>query len=157
MAVGAFTFTDPGYLAVRKGTIDLENDTIVAVLIDNAQTPSTVTDDLWSDISANECASADYTASFAEGLVMTGIAWTNTSGRNFKLDANILDYGNAVTISARYVYLVRRAGATLVAGDLIVGYMDLNDGGSANVSSTNGDFDVDWSVANGLFTETLTP
>jgi|GEM_PF-1451366 len=156
MAVGDFTFTDPGFLAVRKGTIDLENDTIVAVLIDNDHTPSVVNDNEWSDISANECASADYTTSFAEGHVVTGLTWSQTSSRNFKLDAADLDYGNTVDIAARYVYLVRRAGASLVAGDLIVGYVDLNDGGSANVSSTNGNFDVAWN-ASGLYTESITP
>lgn len=157
MAVGEFIFTDPGFLAVRKGTIDLENDTIVGVLVDNAQTPSVVNDDVYSDISANECTDADYTATFAEGHVITGIAWTQTATRNFKLDANDLDFGNSVTIAARYLYVVRRAGASLVAGDLIVGYMDLNDGGSANVSSTNGDFDPGWNVSNGLYTESISP
>lgn len=157
MAIGAFTFTDPGYLACRKNTINLESDTIVAILVDTAHTPSVVTDNEYSDISANVCADADYTGSFPNGLVVTGAAWTQTSSRNFKLDANALDFGNTVTISARYVYLVRRAGASLVAGDLIVGFMDLNDGGSTNVSSVNGNFDVDWNVTNGLFTDTITP
>lgn len=152
MAVGSFTFTDPGYLAVRKGTIDLENDTIVAILVDNAQTPSVVNDDVYSDVSGNECADGDYTAQ-----VVANLAWTETSSRNFKLDADDVDFGNSVTISARYLYLVRRAGGSLVAGDLIVGYMDLNDGGGSNVSSTNGDFDPGWNAANGLFTEVLTP
>jgi len=156
MAVGEFTFTDPGFLAVRKGTIDLENDTIVAVLIDNAHTPSVVNDNEWSDISANECASADYTASFAEGHVVTGLTWSQTSSRNFKLDANDLDFGNTATIEGRYIYLLKRAGASLASTDLIVGYMDLNDGGSANVSSTNGNFDVAWN-ASGLYTESITP
>lgn len=156
MAVGAFTFTDPGYLAVRKGTIDLENDTIVGVLVDNAHTPSVVNDDLYSDISANECTDTDYTTNHPEGLVITGLTWSQVSSRNFKLDHALLNFGDAVTISARYCYFVRRAGASLVAGDLIVGYYDLNDGGSANVSSTNSDFDVDANAA-GSFTETLTP
>ncbi len=152
MAVGAFTFTDPGFLAFLNGTIDLDTDTLVAVLVDNAQTPSTANDDVYSDISGNECADGDYTAQ-----VISGAAWSNPSGRNFKFDADDVDFGNSVTISARYLYVVRRAGGSLVAGDLIVGYMDLNDGGGANVSSTNGDFDVSWNVANGLATFALTP
>lgn len=156
MAVSEFKFTDPGHLAVRKGTIDLEANTIVAVLVDNAHTPAVETDSLYSNISANECADADYTASFAEGHVVAGLAWSDTGSRTFKLDATDLDFGNTVTISARYVYLVKRAGATLVAGDLIVGLVDLNDGGSTNVSATNGNFDLAWSAA-GLYTETLTP
>ena len=157
MAVGAFTFTDPGFLAYLQGTIDIDTDTMVAVLVDNAQTPSVVNDDVYSDISGNECSDSDYTASFSEGLVIGGLTWSETSSRNFKLDGNAMDFGNSVTIAARYLYVVRRAGGTLVAGDLILGYMDLNDGGSANVSSTNGDFDVDWNASNGLCTISLSP
>lgn len=156
MAVSAFKFTDPGYFAMREGTIHPENDTIVAVLVDNLHTPSITTDATYADISGNECADTDYTASFAEGLVVTGLAWSQTSSRNFKLDGAVRDYGNAVTISARYEYLVRRAGATLVPGDLILGFLDLNDGGAANVSSVAGNFDVDFN-ASGIMTETLTP
>jgi hypothetical protein len=156
MAVSEFMFTDAGWLATIKGTIDLENDTIVAVLIDNAQTPALATDATWADISANECSDADYTGSFPEGLTMTALAWTDTGARTFKLDAADLDFGNTVTISARYVYLVKRAGATLVAGDLIVGYVDLNSGGSTNVSSTAGNFDLAWATA-GMYVETLSP
>ncbi len=152
MAVGSFTFTDPGWLACLKNTINLESDTVVAVLVDNAQTPSTANDDVYSDISGNECSDGDYSPQ-----VVANLAFTNTGSRAFKLDADDVDFGNSVTIAARYMYLVRRAGGSLVAGDLIIGYMDLNDGGGSNVSSTNGDFDVGWNASNGLFTETLTP
>jgi hypothetical protein len=156
MTVGVFTFTDAGSLACRKNIIDLENDTIVGVLVDAAHTPSVVNDDVYSDISANECDDADYIASFAEGHVITNIAWTLQSTRNFKLDADDLDFGNAVTIAAKYLYLLKRAGASLVAGDLIVGFMDLQTEGG-NASSTNGNFDPGWDPTNGLFVDTLTP
>ena len=156
MAASAFKFTDPGWLATIKGTIDLENDTIVATLITTTHTPNLETDNLWSDISANECADSDYTTSFAEGLVMTGLAWTDTGTRTFKLDAADLDFGNTVTISARYVYILQRTTGTLAAGDLIVGFVDLNDGGGANVSSTAGNFDLAW-AATGMYVETLSP
>ncbi len=156
MTVSAFKFTDPGWLAVLKGDIDMEGDTIVAVLIDNAHTPNLETDNLWSDISGDECADADYTGSFPEGHTVASLAWTDTGTRTFKLDGANLDFGDTVDISARYVYLVRRAGASLVSGDLIAGLVDLNDGGAANVSSTNGNFDLDWHT-NGLFVDTLNP
>lgn len=150
MAVGTFTFTDPGMLAFQQGVIDIDTDTIVGVLVLAAHTPSVVNDDIYSDISGNECADGDYAP-----VVVTGLAWTSPSSRNFKLDANVVDYGNNVTITAKYIYLVRRAGGGLVAGDLILGYMDLNTSGSA--SSTNGNFDVDWNASNGLYTLALTP
>lgn len=153
MAVSAWKFTDPGYLACRSNTIDLENDTFRWVLVDNAHTPSLALDNVFSDISANECTDADYASQLAAGL-----AWTNPTSRDFVLDATDIDFGNSVTISARYCYLVRDADAngTLVAGDLIVGFYDLNDGGAANVSSTNGNFDIAHNAA-GMFTETITP
>lgn len=156
MTVGTFTFTDAGSLACRKGTIDLENDTIVGVLIDAAHTPSVTGDDVYSDISGNLCDDTDYTTNHPNGLVVSNLAWTSPSSRNFKLDADALDFGNTVTIAARYLYLVKRAGASLVAGDLIVGFMDLQTEGG-NASSTNGNFDVDFHASNGLFVDTLTP
>lgn len=153
MPVSAFTFTDPGYLAVRKGTIDLENDTLWWVLVDNAQTPNKATDNLYSVISANECTDGDYAPEPA-----ASVAWTNPTGRQFKLDAADVDFGDAVTISARYAYLVRVAnGTSLQAGDLIVGYYDLNDGGAANVSSSASHFDIQHHATNGLFLDTITP
>lgn len=148
MAVGAFTLTHQGKLNWLNGNIDPDTDTLVAVLVDNAHTPSLVNDDIYSDISANECSDGDYSPQ-----VITGMAITQSSG-TVKLDANIVSFGDPVTISARYLYVVRRAGASLVAGDLILGYMDLNDGGSSNVASIAAVFSVDWDAANGLIQAT---
>lgn len=148
MAVGTFTLTNDGKLNWLNGAIDPDTDTIVGVLVDNAHTPSLENDNLYSDISVNECADGDYAP-----VVLSGVALTR-SGGTVKLDANAVNYGSAVTIAARYIYIVRRAGGTLVAGDLILGYMDLNDGGSSNVSSTSSDFVVDWDVTNGMLTAT---
>lgn len=149
MTVGQFQLTNPGLLAHQQGTIDPDTDTIVGVLVDNAHTPSLVNDNIYSDISGNECSDGDYTASFAEGI-STSISTTEPSAGVVMVDMSQLDFGSAVTISARYLYLVRRAGGTLVAGDLILGYMDLNDGGAANVSSVASDFKVD-ANASGLY------
>lgn len=146
MAVGAFTLTYDGMLNWLKGDIDPDTSTLVGVLVDNAHTPSLENDNIYSDISTNECTDGDYAP-----VVLTGVALTRTGG-TAKLDANIVSYGDPVTISARYIYVVQRAGGALVAGDLILGYMDLNDGGSANVSSTTAVFSVDWNAANGMLT-----
>ncbi len=154
MAVGPFRFTDAGYLAMRKGLIDPENDTIVAVLVDNAHTPSIITDATYADISANVCADADYLSNFPQGLVVTSLLWSQIASRQFRLDGDPRDYGDIATISARYEYFVRRAGASLVAGDLILGYLDLNEGGNANVSSSAGNFDPDFN-ASGIVNETI--
>lgn len=148
MAVGTFTLTYDGKLNWLNGSIDPDTDTLVGVLVLNAHTPSLENDNLYSDISANECADGDYAP-----VVLTGVALTR-SGATVKLDANLVNYGDPVTIAARYIYVVRRATGTLAAGDLILGYMDLNDGGSANVASTASTFSVDWDAANGLLTAT---
>ena len=144
MAVGAFTLTYDGKLNWLNGGIDPDTDTLTAVLVDNAHTPSLENDNLYSDISGNECTDGDYSP-----VDLTGVALTR-SGATVKLDANIVSFGDPVTISARYIYVVRKAGGSLVAGDLILGYMDLNDGGSSNVGSTSSVFSVDWNVANGM-------
>ncbi len=151
MTVGSFEITNPGLLARQEGGIMPDVDTMVAVLVDNAHTPNLTTDALYSDISANECADADYVASFAEGLVLTmTVDETAVNSGIIEDDMALADFGAAVTIAARYFYIVRRAGASLVAGDLILGMMDLNDGGSGNVSSSSSDFKVD-AHANGLY------
>lgn len=153
MAVSAFKFTDPGYLAVRKGTIDLEVDSFVWVLITNIQVPNLATDDVFSDISGNETVDADYGQQ-----VDTSFVWTNPTARDFVLDGADVDFGNTVSITARYLYLVRDAdiNGAAAATDLIVGLYDLNDGGGADVSSTNGNFDIAHNAA-GIFTETVSP
>ena len=149
MTVAAFLLTNPGLLAHQDGSILPDSDTLVGVLVDNTKTPSLTLDNIYSDISGDECADSDYTASFAEGLVLTATV-TEPSAGIVMVDMSQADFGSAVTIAARYFYIVRRAGASLVAGDLILGYMDLNDGGAANVSSTTSDFKVD-ANASGLY------
>jgi len=153
MTVAAFVITNPGLLARQDGTIlpDVPANAMVGVLVDNAHTPNNTTDAAYSDISANECADSDYTASFAEGLSLTMTVDETAANSGIIMDDMAqADFGSAVTISARYMYIVHRNGATLVAGDEILGHFDLNDGGAANVSSTSSDFKVD-AHANGLY------
>jgi hypothetical protein len=117
---------------------------MVGVLVLTAHTPSDVNDNIYSDISGDECADGDYTP-----VVLT-VTVTEPSAGIVMVDMSQADYGSAVTIGARYFYVLRRAGGSLVAGDLILGYMDLNDGGGADVESTTSDFKVD-AHANGLY------
>jgi hypothetical protein len=155
MSVSEFTFTDPGALAVRDGTIDLESpaNAIVSFLVLDAHTPSVINDNLYSDISGN--LGTGFAALFAEGDTVDNLLWSAVSTRVIKLDADDLDYGDSVTLTGRYIYLLHRATGSIAAGDLIIGYVDLDEGG-ADVSSTNGNFDLAW-AATGLYVETLTP
>lgn len=144
MAVGTFTLYNSGKHDLFDRTIDwVGSTTIKAILCTTTYTPA-ATHATYTDIT-NECADGDYAP-----VTLTGMSITESSG-TIKWDANQVDYGAAVTISARYIVLVESVDGTLSATDPLIGYMDLNDGGT-NVSSTNSDFKVDWNAANGLFT-----
>jgi len=143
MAAGPFLLTHAGLLNWLNRSINLAG-TIRAVLVDNAHTPDLETDATYAAISPNECDDADYSPQ-----TMAGIALTRAGGV-VKLDANAVPFGNPVTIAARYIYVVHQVGGALAGTDLVLGYMDLNFGGSENVSSTNAEFTADWNEADGL-------
>lgn len=143
MAAGTFTLYNAGKLNLLDGDIEFDADTIVGVLVTSGYTPA-ATHSTYADISANECADGDYAP-----VVLSSKTVTEGSG-TVTVDAADVDYGSAVTITAKYIALVRRAGGSLVSGDLLLGYMDLDTGGGS-VSSTTGNFIVRWN-ASGIFT-----
>lgn len=143
MAVSAFKmYKSFMYRAMRDALLGESNiaGTLKAILLDNAYTPSLTGDTLLSDIVADECADGDYARQNISGLAVSQDGSSNTA-----LDAADVDFGNAVTISARYLVLVWDTGVDSTS--YLVGYVDLNDGGSANVSSVANDFDISWNAA----------
>jgi hypothetical protein len=152
MTVGVFTLMDAGLLAHQRAEIIPQTDTLVGVLVLHAHgAPVVATEATYADISADECADGDYGP-----IVLTSVDVTEPSAGIVMVDAAQVDYGAAVTISARYFYVLRRAGGSLVAGDLILGFMDLNDGGAADVDSIASDFKVDFN-ASGMYRTTIAP
>lgn len=145
MAAGPFTLVNNALLRILDGTISLTGDTFRAVLVTAAHTASTA-DDTWSDISASEASGAGYTS---EGVAVSALTVTGGAG-TVTVDCPTDPSWASSTVSAKYVYLVREAGTGLAAGDLILGYMDLNVGGG-NESTVGSTFSVTWSV-DGLFT-----
>lgn len=143
MAAGSFTLYDSAKKDILDGTVDLDTDTIKAILVTSSYTPSAA-HDTYSDVSATECADGDYTAQ-----TLTGTAFTLSAG-TVKYDAGDVTYGTAVSITAKYMILVKQAGGSLVAGDKLVGYVDLDSGGGS-VTSTSSDYIVRFN-ANGIFT-----
>ncbi len=94
----------------------------VAILVSNSQT-HTAGISTYANISANHVAGA--TQVIANKVV-------TTSGASNYLDGDDIDFGS--TYSARYMYILKRAGGALASTDKVVSVVDLNAGGSANVS-----------------------
>ena len=143
MAAGAFIVVDKAIEKIHDGTFDLDTDTWYAVLVTDSHTPNNATDDLYSDISANEVSGGGYVA---QDVAIT----VGESGGTVTIDAGDTDFGNSVTITAKYCYILNGDEGAQARRDDILCYVDLNSGGGS-VSSNNGDFDITWN-ASGLFT-----
>lgn len=114
-----------------------------AALLTSAYTPDANAHDAWDDVSAHECADGDYAR---QNLASRTI--TQDGSNRTVFDAADVDFGNAVSIAARYMVLFLDTGTP--ATSYLFGYVDLNDGGSGNVESTNDDFDVGFN-ASGIY------
>jgi hypothetical protein len=151
MAAGNVVLFSNALLEITKKSFDLSADTIIAALVAAAYTPAPDTHKLWSDVSANELATGGgYTAG---GIALTSQTMTLTAALSTFTAANI-SWTNA-TLTAKYCVLSRRAGASLVAGDLLLGYVDLNSGGGS-LSPVAGTLAVNWN-ASGILTFVHSP
>jgi len=143
MAAGSFTLYHSAKKDILDGTIDLDTNTIKAILVTSSYTPSTA-HDTYSDVSATECGNSDYSAQTLAGKAFT------ESGGTVKYDSTDVTYGTSVSITAKYLILVKQSGGSLAASDKLVGYVDLDTGGGS-ATSTSSDYIVRWN-ANGIFT-----
>lgn len=145
-AAGTWTLYANAKLQSWGAAFNIGTDTFVMVLLSASYTPAVNTDATWADVSAYEVSCTGYTAggatatlskALAAGTVtvsMTTVSWTSS------------------TCTAKYAAIVRRAGGSLVSGDKLLTYLDLNTAsGSATVSTTNGTLSV--SASSGLFTQ----
>lgn len=146
MAVGNFTLYNTGkesLITDNANQIDWANDTIVAVLLSPSYTPS-LAHSTWADLSATQIADAGYAP-----VVLTGKTSVLSAGKVL-WDCADINFGSNVTLTAKYVAIVKRAAGALAGTDRIIGYCDLNDAsGSATVGSINSTFQVN--TPNGLF------
>lgn len=137
MAAGSFTFYNSGKLNSLNGSIDADTDTLVMVLLGSGYSPDVAAHTTYADISGSEIGDADYSPQ-----VISGAAFSESAG-TVNFDSDDVSFGTSVSITAKYAAVVRRDGASLASGDLLLGYVDLNtDSGTATVSSTNSDFSV---------------
>lgn len=147
MATGNFLSYEKGLLAMLDGSVDFDSDTLQAILLLTAHTVDVVNDDFVSAVVADECADGDY----ARQLIATNTL-SIVSGK-IRFDCADIDFGNAVTIAARYLVIAK--DTNLDAADEILFIVDLNTGGG-NLSSTNSDFDVGIN-ANGIYEIDINP
>lgn len=143
MAAGNFTLFNSGKLGLMNRDIDWVNATVVGVLLSASYTPD-LAHDTYSDISGALSGSADYAP-----VALSNKAITQAGG-TVKWDADDVNYGSAVSISAQYIALVVRAGGALAGTDVLIGYMALETAGA--VSSVNSNFIARWNATNGLMT-----
>ena len=146
MAVGNFTLYNAGKeaLLTDNGTqITWATDTIVAVLLGSVYTPA-ATHVTWSEVSAQHVTGTNYAP-----VVLSGKT-SARSGATILWDCDDINFGANVTVTAKYVAIVKRAAGALAGSDQLIGYCDLeNASGSATVSSTNSTFQVNTTA--GLF------
>lgn len=146
MPVGQFTLTNTGKESLTTDNVnqvDWVNDTIVAVLLGNGYTPS-LTHTTFADISSYQITDVGYAP-----VVLSSKTSTLTSGK-ILWDCADISFGTNVSITAKYLAFVKRAGTSLVASDRYLAYVDLDTAStSATVSSVNSNFAVN--TPNGLF------
>lgn len=146
MAVGNFTLYNTGKEALltdNANQITWATDTIVAVLLGAGYTPA-ATHSTWADVSAQHVTGTNYAP-----VALANKTSVNTSG-TILWDCDDIDFGSNVTVTGKYVAIVKRAGGSLTSTDQLIGYCDLeNATTSSTVSSTNSVFKVN--TTNGLF------
>lgn len=145
MAGGDFINYTEALLAIETGLIDLDGSTIVATLHSASYTPNNDTDATWADVSASELATAGGYTQGGQALSSITVA---RSGAAVIFDAANVVW-NPATLTAKYVVLTKRAGGSLVSGDLLIGYAELEVGGT--VSPSGAALTVAWN-AGGIFT-----
>jgi hypothetical protein len=151
MAASAFTLYSNAMLNISKKLIDLSSDTFICALITNSYTPAPNTDHLWSDVSANELTTAGgYTAG---GVALSSVTDSLATATVTFTAANPT-WASFTAGPFRYAVISRRAGGSLIAGDLLLCYSDLT--GSGSISGSGGSFTITVS-GSGIFAITHSP
>jgi hypothetical protein len=141
MAVGPFLSHDTGFKSLL-GAGDWVNDAYYAVLATTSESPDRATQIDYADI-LNECADGDYDQ---VALTSKAVALNST---NVRFTCAKIDFGSTVSITARYLYILKGTAASPAGTDEIIGHIDLD--GAGNVSSVSAEFSFTPSATNGLF------
>ena len=147
MAAGNVIPYTIGLQGINRALIDLDTDTIMCALLTSSYTPGRTTHDTWSDVSGTEITGTGYTG---DGVALANKVVSHAGG-TVTFDADDVSWA-AASFTAKYAVLVKKAGGSLVAGDLLVAYLDLDTGGGS-VTATAATFTVAWNAA-GILTAT---
>jgi hypothetical protein len=151
MAAGAWTVYSNAALNISKGSFNLSTDNLNIILVTNSYTPAPNTHSTYADVSANELSTAGgYTNG---GQTLTGVSDTLATATVTFTSGNP-SWASFTAGPFRYGVIVRRAGGSLVSGDLLLCYSDL--GGGSSITGAGGTFTVTIN-ASGIFTITHSP
>ena len=148
MPAGAWTVYGLAKEALLEGRIDLDTDNFSIFLATSGYTPSNNADDTYSDVSGSEVAAGSGYTTGGNALVSPTV--THSAG-TVTFDAADPTWASA-TFTAKYAVIARRAGVSLVAGDLLLCYSNLDTGGGS-VTGGGGAFTIQLN-ASGIFTLT---
>lgn len=133
---------------IAKNTIDLDTHAFQVVLVTQAHTPVVNTHSTFADVSANQVAAGGGYSS--GGVALASVTVVRAAG-TVTFDAADTSWASS-TITAKYAMILKMAGGSLVSGDLLLCYVDLDTtSGSSSVSTTGGTFQITWN-ASGIFT-----
>lgn len=140
MAAGSFTLYGAAIEGIARGLVDLDGHSFKAALCASGYTPNVATHAALADLT-NELSGGDYAR-----VTLTGVSVAR-SGTTVKFTSDPVDFGDDVTLTAKYLVLYDDTHAS----DALLGYVDLNTGGGS-ASSTDGPFEVAPDAADGWFT-----
>lgn len=121
-----------------NSTANWATDDHYAALMNSSFTHSD-TDTNWTAILADVCVSGDYAPQDLTGEAVVA------TGSTTKIDADLVDFGNTVTITARTIVVLEGTAGAQAGADLLCFSADLDD--TVDLSSSNGNFDVDWNAS----------
>lgn len=124
-----------------SGNINWTAGNVKVALLTDTYTPSQSTHGFWSDVAASEISGTGYTAG-GQAILNPTVSFS-TGQNSVILDGDDISWPES-TITARYVVLYEDTG--VASTSVLCGFADLGE----NKSSSNGDFNLNWSTS-GIF------
>ena len=142
MAAGPFKWYGNAHEQMMKGALNLQTG-LRGVLVTSAYTPDQATHQTWSDALAAEVAAGGNYATHGKALV-SNVAQSGAAGI---LDLDDITW-SAITATCKYLIIVKDADAngSLASTDLLVGYVDLNEG-AGSISPAGSDLVIQMSAS----------